>query len=328
MELIKTTRHAMFNANPALGLPQAPSQVQTIVNPPARTFGIVDVSMCNDVNQVMERIGIVGNYTKENIDHVCSGYSLIRDDRGTPLSIVNSSWDLLQPVETFAFLDALKTQLDFNYTRAGFTHGGNQLFIEAEMGLFNVDHPTHVGDVVKKRITALTSFGREKIATKIQEQFYRLWCSNGCGKWFSDKDAINLSVRHTRNQRQIIGNEIDRATGIKNVFVFAEADINTMANTRINQAQFELMNNLVVPNDTTRGDRMRAEIATQFNNPEMGTFGKTAWDAFNAFTAWQNHTRTARNTAIATSEENRHHAINNPNFARGVRKAINQVCGI
>ena len=126
------TTHLGFPINATL--PTAPQQVQSVSNPPAREFGIQDVSMCGDVNEVMQRIGIVGDYVKENIDHVCRGYSLIRDDRGTPLSIVNSSWDLLQPVETFAFLDALKTQLDFKYTRAGFTHNGNQLFIEAKMG--------------------------------------------------------------------------------------------------------------------------------------------------------------------------------------------------
>ena len=311
--------------------PVAPQQVQSVVNPPAREFGIQDVSGCGDVNEVMQHIGIVGDYTKENIDHVCRGYSLIRDDRGTPLSIVNSSWDLLQPVETFAFMDALKTQLNFRYTRAGFTHGGNQLFIEAKMGVMEVKprHQWQVGDIIEKRLCARTSFGYPAIATKLMEEFYRLWCKNGCGRWIkAGAEATNISVRHTRNQRQIIGAEIDRATGIKNVFMHTQSDINTMAHTTCTRAQFELINNIVTPNDTTRGDNVRALIADQFHNEDLGTFGATAWDAFNAFTAYQNHYRVARNTKTASSNENRHHAINNPSFVRKVRNAIEQVVGV
>ena len=109
------------------------------------------------------------------------------------------------------------------------------------------------------------------------------------------------------------------------MFQNLNTDINKLAHTPCTRAQFELINNLVTPQDTTRGDNVRAVIADQFHNEELGTFGATAWDAFNAFTAYQNHYRVARNTKTATSTENRHHAINNQSFVRKVRHAINDV---
>ena len=47
--------------------PVAPQQVQSVVNPPAREFA--PRWWVWDVNEVMQHIGIVGDYTKENIDH-------------------------------------------------------------------------------------------------------------------------------------------------------------------------------------------------------------------------------------------------------------------
>jgi len=93
-----------------------------------RSFAPTDINGANDVNEVLSQLN-VGEYSQESIDNVCKGYSLIRDDYGNPLSIVSSTYDLLQPIEAFGFLDTLQDELGFAYDKASFTNGGRKLNI-------------------------------------------------------------------------------------------------------------------------------------------------------------------------------------------------------
>ena len=87
-----------------------------------------------------------------------------------------------------------------------------------------------------------------------------------------------------------------------------QSDINTMAHTTCTRAIIELINNIVTPNDTTRGDNVRALIADQFHNEDLNIW-VTAWMRLTHL-PHTNHC-VARNTKTASSNENRHHAINN-----------------
>ena len=305
-----------------------PSNVQAL-QIDQRKFGLVDVSDCNSVNEVIEKLDL-GNYTKENIPEVCQGYARILDDRNNPIAFVNQSYDLLQPLETFAFMDAMGHNLGIKYTKAGFTHGGRRMFIEAEYG--EIEVAKQKGDILKRKLTATGSFDGS-LSTQFNFSFLRLICTNGMANWIADK-ASKISIRHTRNQRAIMAQAIEQATGIKQVFVNLENDINKLQQTHCGALQmykiatqyFGVGEDLT--QETTRVANNIEAIMDQFTNAERGAHGRTAFDALNAFTAWTTHERTSRETKDTSRSENQYRFTNNEFHTKKFRNIIGQVCGI
>jgi phage/plasmid-like protein (TIGR03299 family) len=289
-----------------------------------RTFGIQDVSHCGDVNDVLTHLD-VGNYSKRNISDVCPNYSVISDDLGNPLTIVNESYDLLQPVEAFSFFDALQGELGFDYTQAGFLDEGRKMFISGNIGDIEVVSKKlrKVGDVIQKRLTAWTSFDGSK-ATSIRLQLLRLWCDNGCATW--ESDGAIARVKHTASQRPRLTQAIEQATGIRQVFQNLEDDIAILSATEVTEEQMKEMALRVFPNDTKQSESARDSVLSQFSNERLGAFGETGWDAMNAFTAHLNHNRNSRQTEGTTREENDFLAVSDSGrFVQQARQAIDAV---
>lgn len=284
---------------------------------PKRTFGMQDVSGAKDINEILDKLQ-VGDYSARKIPEVCEGYQVISDDFGNPVSIVSETWDLLQPLECFSFMDALKTNLGFNYTGAGFTHNGKRMQIIAEVKDHEVKSPKK-GDIVKKRLVARTSFDGS-ISTNIKIELYRLWCKNGCGNWISGD--MNIRARHSKNQRVILNEAIDQATGLKNIFLNLEKDMDHMAQTKVRESQVRKVIHEVFPLESTRSENIRDIVWSEFSNEDRGTFGNSAWDLFNAFTSYQTHLKTTRETKQTSKKENRYHTTFASGFSKKVRKAI------
>lgn len=302
------------------------SNLANVVQSTAREFKLHDVSDCDDVNEVLNQLNI-GRYSKVNIPHVCKGYSVIKDDFGNPLSIVQDTYDLLQPQKAFAFMDSLREQVGFTYSNAGFLQNGRQLFIQGKLGDFEVPTTSErrKGDVLNKIITAKTSFDGS-IATTIAIEILRVWCDNGCASW--ESDSIIGKVKHTKNQDARMTRALAHATGLRQVVQELESDISTLANAQMTREQFEQVASRVFSGDSTRAENQRDAVQTQFSNERLGAFGTTAWDAMNAFTAWATHERTARNTEQTTREENHFRAQSDSAFPRKVRKAIQEVMAV
>jgi len=296
----------------------------TLIAP--REFRLQDISEQDNVNGILEQLE-VGEYSTQSLNHVCKGFKLIKDDRGEPLTIVSSTYDLLQPIEAFAFLDCLKDELNFTYEQAGFLHNGRQLFIQGSLGDFEVptSNDRKKGDILNKRIVAKTSFDGS-VATTIQVELLRVWCSNGCASWESDK-AI-AKVKHTRNQRQLMRLALEQATGVKQVIQNLEDDISILSNLDVNQEQFNRINEIVFNGESTRAENVRDQVASQFKNERLGAFGESAWDVFNAFTAYQTHDRVVRETKSTSREENAFRAQGDSSFSRKVRNAIQEVLAV
>lgn len=288
-----------------------------------RKFGMHDVSNCNDINEVLGLLN-VGEYSATPIDDICEGYQVIKDDFASPVAIVSDTYDLLQPLEAFAYFDSLKDHLGFNYTKAGFTHGGRRMEIHAECGDLIVGDPK-VGDIMKKRICCRSSFDGT-ISTEFLQQALRAWCTNGCGNWIND--SFKIKARHTKNQRVIMENAINDATGVTNIFMLMQEDANRMAEHRVHEDVAKVVIERMFPNDTTRTENVRSAVLSEFNCEERGTFGKTAWDLFNAFTAYRNHHAPTREGKKKSAEENKHHNIYHEGFAKKVRRTIAEVANL
>ena len=306
------------------------NQTSPSVKVAPREFKIQDVTSANDVNGVLSLLN-VGKYSEQPINHICQGFKVIKDDRGEPLTIVNNTYDLLQPTEAFAFLDCLKDELNFTYESAGFLNQGKQLFIQGSMGDFEVqtNKTKRVGDVLNKRIIARTSFDGS-IATTIQVQLLRVWCSNGCASWQTDNHIAK--VKHTSKQRDKMAYALSQVTGIRQVVQDLESDINLLSNVEVNQDQFNRINEIVFPSkkDSKRdkAKNIREAVASQFTNERLGAFGESAWDVFNAFTAYNTHDKTSRETRGKTSEENAFNSQSDALYVRKVRKAIQEVLSV
>ena len=300
----------------------------------ARTFRPQDVSECKDVNEVLSTLD-VGNYSTESLNHVCNGFKLIKDDRGEPLTIVSETYDLLQPTEAFAFLDALKDHLGFTYDKAGFTHQGRQLFISGKMEA-TIEVPAKgqrkVGDVLEIRVTARTSFDGS-LATVIQIEILRVWCSNGMASW--DKSNRIAKVKHTKNQRAIMATALEQATGVRQIIQNLTNDVTNLSLREVTPAEFDLINQIVFKGESKQAETAREAVRAQFTNERLGAFGETAWDVFNAFTAYQTHDAIRRETKVkgseevqTTREENRFRALADNTFPVKVRNAITKVLAI
>ena len=301
-----------------------PNSLPTAIAP--RAFEIQDVSDCENVNDVLTTLE-VGDYSTESLNHICQGFKLIKDDRNEPLTIVSSTYDLLQPVEAFAFLDALKDEVNFDYESAGFTHQGRQLFIQGSLGDFEVptSNDRKKGDILNKRIVARTSFDGS-LATVIQIEILRVWCDNGCASW--DKSNRIAKVKHTRNQRAIMATALEQATGMRQVIQTLESDIVTLSDREVTPVEFERINEIVFKGESKQAETARDAVKAQFSNERLGAFGETAWDVFNAFTAYQTHDRVTRETKQTTREENRFRAQSDSAFPVKVRNAISEVLAI
>lgn len=301
-----------------------PNSLPTAIAP--RAFEIQDVSDCDNVNDVLTTLE-VGDYSTQSLNHICQGFKLIKDDRNEPLTIVSSTYDLLQPVEAFAFLDALKDEVGFDYANAGFTHQGRQLFIQGSLGEFEVptSNDRKKGDVLDKRIVARTSFDGS-LATTIQIELLRVWCDNGCASW--DKENKIAKVKHTRNQRAIMTTALEQATGMRQVIQSLESDIVTLSDREVTPYEFDLINEIVFKGESKQAETAREAVKAQFSNERLGAFGETAWDVFNAFTAYQTHDRTTRETKQTSRQENLFRSQSDSAFPTKVRNAMNEVLAV
>ena len=292
-----------------------------------RTFNIEDVSDSENVNDVLTKLD-VGDYSTESLNHVCNGFKLIKDDRGEPLTIVSSTYDLLQPTEAFAFLDALKEELGFEYDTAGFTHQGRQLYISGKMDM-TIEVPSKgdrkKGDILEIRVTARTSFDGS-LATIIQIEILRVWCDNGMASW--DKGNRIAKVKHTRNQRAIMATALEQATGVRQIIHNLTADVTDLSLREVTPSEFDLINEIVFKGESKQAETAREATKAQFSNERLGAFGETAWDAFNAFTAYQTHDRITRETKQTSREENRFRSLADSAFPTKVRNAITEVLAI
>jgi hypothetical protein len=295
-----------------------------------RQFKVQDVSECNNVNDILSFLD-VKDYSKEDIPNVCKGYSRILDDRGCPLAIVKDTYDLLNPVEAFAFMDALVSTMGLDYRESGFTHEGKRLFITAYGKPIQISHKDRkLGDTLQTRVTCVTSFDGSS-STIIKIEFLRVICSNKMASWMTDEV---IKVRHTRNQRAIMSQALSQATGIEMIFSKIEDDINHLNNVNVSRGQMRKMANKYFKIDgkhdddiPTKSKNGRDRMLSQFHHETLGTFGQTAWDAMNAYTAYMSHDRPTRNTKGASKEENQWRGAFSEKDSRKFRNIITEVVG-
>ena len=285
-----------------------------------RTFQLHDVSGCKNVTEIAEKIG-VGTYT-QTPSRDCGGFDVIRDDKGDAVTMVRSTFQMSQPVQSLAELDVLKEPLGFDYTQAGMLNNGTKLFVKGELGEFDVNGDG--SDVIKKHIIALDGLDGSTSRT-ILLGFVRMVCANG--QLLYDVGSVIYKVKHTKNAQTRVDAKLSELTGITQRFQFLQDDIATLSQIDFTETQVSRVADIVFPKDSKTEENKRERIVEQFSNSRLGTFGVSAWDCFNAFTAWNNHDKSSRETEITSETENRflNVEINSRGFGSNVRAGIDVV---
>ena len=300
------------------------SQASTILNSSlerfTRNFKIHDVSECKDITEIGSVID-AGTYSMTPSKE-CGGFSVVHDHLGNALTMVNSTFKLSQPMQTLAELDSLKETIGFEYSEAGFLNNGKRLFIKGKLGKFDVNGDG--SDVIEKHIIALDGFDGST-SRQIMLGFVRMACANG--QLMYDVASYIMKVKHTKNAQNRVNDALTQATGITQRFQFLEDDLALLAGTTFSEKQVSRVAEIVFPNDTKTSENTRERILEQFSNERLGTNGSSAWDCFNAFTAWNNHDRSSRKTAQTSRMENQFLAteVNSRQFGSDVRKGIDVV---
>ena len=261
-------------------------------------FNEFDVSDCKDVSSVMEKIGV-----KEcTLEPIQSNGRSLREYQAIfmgdkPVSVVSDSYQLVQPIKTFAYADAVLNKLDGFYKYAGFLKGGRQMFIVAGAngGTWKINQ-----DEFGKEIIFWNSFDGS-LSNSISIGTIRLICSNGLV--LTKIDDVILNAKHIKNCEGRIGLAVDRLTGIKNIFAEFEGQMTALASKQVDNETARRFIETQFKGDSTRIENIRQDVFNRFENG-MGNRGKTAYDLFNGITEYMNHGMSFRNTAVASAEEN------------------------
>jgi len=297
-----------------------PSNVSMALPRYNRAFKVHDISGCNDVTEIAEKLEI-GVYT-QSPSRDCGGFDVIRDDKGEPVTMVRSSFTMSQPIQSLAEMDVLREPLGFNYSQGGMLNNGTKLFVKGELGEFDVNGDG--SDVIKKHIIALDGLDGSTART-ILLGFVRMVCANG--QLLYDVGSVIYKVKHTKNAQKRVNAKLSELTEVTQRFQFLEDDIATLSQIDFSETQVSRVAEIVFPKDSKNEENKRERILEQFSNSRLGTFGNSAWDCFNAFTAWNNHDKTSRETEITSASENRflNVEVNSRGFGSNVRAGIDIV---
>jgi hypothetical protein len=232
--------------------------------------------------------------------------NIVRADTGNSLGVNGERYAITQPSDAFRYLGALPGEARF--MRGGMLKGG-RFFLSAEFDTFNA------GGNAADNMTAfgvfLSSFDGSW-ANRVVWVLGRHSCANICR---FEIGSANVGAADGRGGRAA-KHTLNHAAKIEN-FVVAlhlaqtklETEVSRLNNKPISRESFEKVVASVVAGDSTRSENMRAEIASFFTREDFGIHGRTVWDAFNAFSAYDTHAATRRATEVATAEENAFDAL-------------------
>jgi phage/plasmid-like protein (TIGR03299 family) len=263
---------------------------------------IKQLDNCTNVNEVLTSIGADQPYREEPIS-CASGtlpaYKAIVDGTGKPVCVNNASYNLLQPIEAFAYMDDVRQSINANYTEAGFLKGGRALYISAKVPE-TINLNPEVGDILSFVLNFWTSFDGS-MQSNLTMGWERLVCSNGMTAFDFEQ---NKSIKHTRYQHERIARVVENITGVRRVLQSDSAAIQTLTRTRIQRVDAEVITRRWFKGDSTRSQNVRGEVLNLFEQG-LGNRGQTCWDLLNGLTEYQNHRVQYRNTEGTTSAENR-----------------------
>lgn len=229
---------------------------------------------------------------------IARAFNVARQDNGNSLGVVGARYVPTQTRDAFKYLEALPGKA--NFKRGGMLKEG-KFFLSAEFETFSVNN-----DSLTAFGVFLSSFDGSW-ANRAVWTLERHACTNIC-RFLVNGNADGIGANKGGRSAKHTANHAVKLDG----FIFemqmrqveSTKTIERLQRSPLSERRFVEIVEKVVQGDSTRAENMREEIRAEFNNSSRGTLGVCAWDAFNAFSAYDTHLAIRRETETASADEN------------------------
>jgi phage/plasmid-like protein (TIGR03299 family) len=267
----------------------------------------VDVRDCKTGRDVLAKAGFdfkVGLRDAYHLDRrgnpqkVETGHRVVvREDTGQALSVVGSRFVPVQSEDFVSRLDPVVRSQHLTFVSAAFFDHGRVMVVEAQLPKpIVLRAPDGKDDVILRRVLWKNAHdGTQQVS--LEDYLLRQWCTNGATRILGKESYF---IRHTSSAQARMSEAAAAVQSSLVRFDVVEKNAQLLAKTPFAAKQMERVAARMYPSPRAEEDVMlrtktqRAELVALFKEPGRGTFGRTAWDAVNALTAWGTHERRVR----------------------------------
>lgn len=230
-------------------------------------------------------------------DQKIDSYGLYRDDDKSFVSQVGGTFEVVQTLDMFQWVDKIVEVDGRHYVGAGERNNGKDVFCVVYLGEFRING----NDLVK--VFGMFEDGRGSGSARFRLIFFREVCANGMHKMVSFSDK---KFRHTKN----VLNRMAEVASNNNILDFIaeyKLSLQKLANRKIGEDLVqEILNELYpLPSaDAKRKSQVNQKhqdaILANYRDNDNGAFQEqeeTAWALLNAITNYENHSRPQTNTS-------------------------------
>jgi Domain of unknown function (DUF932) len=268
-------------------------------------FGRVgrDISHCQDLDCALIGADLNFQVVSEPVmdirgNAIARSNNIARMDNGESLGVNGDRYTLLQTRDAFKYLSALPGECRFQ--RGGMLKQG-RFFLSAKFSTFSV-----ADDLMTAFGVFLSSFDGSW-ANRVCWVLERHSCLNIC-RFEIGSATVGASngkggrvAKHTANSESKLANFI---VALHVAQENLETEVSRLSRVAMSRDGFSAIVAKVVDGESTKSENIRSDIEGYFTREDLGMNGRTAWDAFNAFSAYDTHSATRRETSIASADEN------------------------
>ena len=252
----------------------------------------------------------IGN-PEDGYRQVPDNFAVTRSTDGRPLGVVGAGYRIVQNEEAFAWADELLGGEGFHFKTAGSLRGGQAVWLLARAP-FQLDLPDSPVDMYV--LLTNTHDGSGAVTAAVTP--VRVVCMNTLRKALTRAQA-SYRIRHTSGaQARLV--EAQRVLGLtRGAAERVRERAEQLAATRISDADWKaFLDNLVpVPADSPHGQTRAVNVREAIDRVyRSSAFGQdevrgTAWGAWQAVVAYNDHIMTSRKTRTSTAAETRFERI-------------------
>ncbi len=252
----------------------------------------------------------VGN-PEDGYSQVPDHFAVTRATDGRPLGVVGHGYRVVQNEEAFAWADELLGGEGFHYKTAGSLRGGQTVWLLAQAP-FQLDLPD--SPVEMYLLLSSTHDGSGAVTAAVTP--VRVVCMNTLRAALSRAQA-SYRIRHTSGAQARLA-EAQRVLGLtRGAAERVRQRAEELASTRISDGDWRaFLHNLIPdPPDSPHGQTRTTNVREEIDGIYHGhTFGQdavrgTAWGAWQAVVAYNDHAMTSRRTRTSTAAETRFERI-------------------
>lgn len=181
----------------------------------------------------------------------------VRVTDGKVLSVTSPSYEILQPVEAFAWLDSLTDAGEIEYHTAGSLDGGKKIWVLARLN--NADFDAARGDQWKSYLLFLTGFDGAT-STRVLFTTIRVVCANTLAMALSKDGKGAFRQRHTKGQYAALEGLRDSILGVRNEVKEFGSFVQHLGTVQVTEEAVVDFAKYVIPGDSKRTDNRRTTL--------------------------------------------------------------------